>query len=76
MMFMGIDQYGQTWHLGETKYPRKALLEKTGRVSADKMYVDTKDGGSAHIGYVVKERGYVPLWVTLYEVRHWHGKEK
>jgi len=39
--WMGIDQYGQTYHdLG--KYPRKGLLEKLGGGKASKMYVDKR----------------------------------
>jgi hypothetical protein len=60
---MGIDQYGQTYHaLGQ--HPRKELLSRIGRKSARKMYVDKKDGSTAHCGYVI-----AGLWITLYEVR-------
>lgn len=60
--YMGIDQYGQTYH-GLGKYPRKGLLEALGATSASKMFVDKKDGSHKHIGYIV--RG---LWITLYKV--------
>ena len=64
-MIMGIDQYGTTYHdLG--RYPRKALLERLGRKSANKMYVDNKDGESVHVGYVIGG-----LWVRLYTVNPW-----
>ena len=48
---MGIDQWNNTYHdLG--KYPRKALLMKLGTNKAKKIYVDKKDGTTAHVGYV------------------------
>ena len=59
--YMAIDQYGQTYH-GLT-HPRKDLLERLGRSHADKMYVDTKSGDIAHVGYVIGG-----LWLTLYTV--------
>jgi hypothetical protein len=59
---MGIDQYGQIYHnLGQ--HPRKALMEKLGYKSADKMYVDKKDSSIAHVGYIVG--GY---WINLFKV--------
>ena len=63
--FMGQDQYGQTYHL-EPQHPRKQLLDRLGYKSAQKMYIDTKDGVSKHIGYIVGG-----LWITLYEVHEW-----
>lgn len=67
--FIATDQYGETIHLPDCKYPRKALLAKLGRQHAAKMFVDTKDGKAKHIGYVVGS-----LWFTLYEVHEWQGK--
>lgn len=65
---MGIDQYGRTYHnLGQ--HPRKALMERLGARSASKMYVDSKSGGTVHIGYVI--RGH---WVTVYNVVRWERK--
>lgn len=62
MNYMAIDQYGHTYHdLG--KHPRKALLERLGSSKAHKMYVDTKDGQTVHVGYVIGG-----LWLTLYKV--------
>lgn len=62
---MGIDQYGQHYDdLGT--HPRKALLEKLGYRSAQKMYIDTLDGMTKHIGYIVGG-----LWITLYKVEEW-----
>lgn len=62
--YMAIDQYGQTHHLGFTKHPRKALLEKFGRKRAAKMFVDKNDKSYVHIGYVI-----AGLWLTLYKVQ-------
>ena len=62
---MGLDQYGDTYHdLGP--HPRKALVERLGGGRVAKMYVDTKDGATKHIGYVVGR-----LWVTLYTSERW-----
>ena len=61
---MGVDQYGDTYH--GLEHPRKDLMEKLGRKGARKMYVDKKDGGTKHIGYVVAGR-----WITLYNVTEW-----
>lgn len=60
--YMAIDQYGRTYHLGWTKHPRKALLEKLGSKHASKMYVDTAVG-SRHIGWIIGG-----LWLTVYRV--------
>jgi hypothetical protein len=49
-MYMGIDQYGQTYH-GLT-HPRKDLIEKIGGGAVSKMYRDTETGVE-HIGYVL-----------------------
>ena len=65
---MGRDQFGQTYHdLGP--HPRKALLEMFDKSHADKMYIDTKDGETKHIGYIVGD-----LWITLYNVTEWTGR--
>lgn len=62
--YMGIDQYGETYHaLGP--YPRKALMEKIGVKSARNMYVDS-NGLAVHVGYVVGRH-----WCRIYEVREW-----
>ena len=61
--FMAIDQYGQTYHdLGS--HPRKKLIERIGSGHVSKMYLDKKDGGSVHVGYVIGQH-----WLTLYEVK-------
>jgi len=66
---MARDQYGQTYHFPNETRPRKALLERFGRKSVSKMYMDTKGGGAKHIGYVV-----AGLWLTVYNVTEWTGK--
>jgi hypothetical protein len=59
---MARDQYGNTYHnLGPN--PRKALLERLGKKHAEKMYVDTKEGGSRHVGWVIGG-----FWLTVYKV--------
>jgi hypothetical protein len=60
-MFMAIDQYGTTYH-GLT-HPRKDLLEKLCVKSASKIYTDSKDGKTYHVGYVIGG-----LWLTVYAV--------
>ena len=49
----------------------KELLAKFGYNTASKMYIDTKDGNTKHIGYVLASRGFNPLWVTLYNISDW-----
>lgn len=62
-MKMAIDQYGQTYHIGDNP-PRKWLLDYLGRKSCSKMYCDKKDGRTMHVGYVI-----AGLWLTLYTVK-------
>ncbi len=63
MVYMAIDQYGQTHH--GLEHPRKDLMEKLGSRHAHKMYVDSMSKGTAiHIGYVI-----AGLWLTVYEVK-------
>lgn len=52
LSYIAIDQYGN--HILIEKHPRKELMEHFGIQHASKMYVDTKDGKSMHIGYVVR----------------------
>jgi hypothetical protein len=59
--FMAIDQYGQTYH--GLEHPRTDLLARLSRKHADKMYVDTKKGGTRHSGYVIGG-----LWLSVYRV--------
>jgi hypothetical protein len=65
MALMAIDQYGTTYHNLGT-YPRKALLERLGSRSAERMYRDTNEGESHHIGYIING-----LWLTLFNVEPW-----
>lgn len=66
--FMAIDQYGHAYHGLEN--PRKDLCERLGRMHAEKMFIDGKDGQPRHVGYVVGG-----LWLRLYEVRPWYGDD-
>jgi len=62
--YMAIDQYGQTYRIGDNP-PRKWLLEHLGGKHADKMYVDRKDNPreSKHVGYVI-----AGLWLSVYRI--------
>ena len=60
---MAIDQYGKTEHLGWTKYPRQALMDKCYSKHAQRMFQDGKDGKTYHTGYIISGR-----WFNLYEV--------
>lgn len=64
--FMGIDQYGRTYH--DLLNPRKELAEMFGYSSSSlrKIYVDDIHGNTYHTGYVVGD-----LWITLYEVKEY-----
>ena len=62
MMYMGIDQYGNTYH--DLKHPRKDLLNRLGAKHAEKMYTDYSDGTTRHVGYIING-----LWITLYYVK-------
>ena len=57
---IGIDQYNKVYYL-EGKHPRKELLDNLNCSSADKMYVDRKDGSSFHCGYIIGD-----LWIRLF----------
>jgi hypothetical protein len=65
-MFMGIDQYGNTYH--DLKHPRRDLLEILSATRARKIY-ETNPDGDRHIGYVI--RG---LWIRLFKVEQWFGR--
>lgn len=62
--YIGIDQYGQHYHL--RKSPRKELLDQIGASRAHKMYCDTARGKVKHKGYVIKG-----LWIDVYAVHEW-----
>lgn len=68
-MMMAIDQYGYPYY--DLKHPRKELAARHDLTSssARKMYIDTKDGESVHIGYIVQDMQY-----TLYTLVPWKGK--
>jgi hypothetical protein len=64
---MAIDQHGNTYHdLGPR--PRKALLERFGRKSAKRMYVDTKTREAVHIGWIIAGH-----WLEVYRVERIGG---
>ena len=59
---MAIDQRGQTYHnLGN--HPRKELLKRLGYKKAEKMYIDTIDGRTKHVGYIIGGQ-----WLNLYKI--------
>lgn len=63
--YIAEDQFGQTYHIGNNP-PRKWLLSHLGRQHADKMYCDTKDGKTKHVGYIIGG-----LWLSIYRVCEW-----
>ena len=67
-MLVGFDQYGHRYTIN--KYPRKELLEQLGYQKAEKMYVDTKDGKSRHVGYIIGD-----LWINVYKLNDWKEAE-
>lgn len=62
MMHVAIDQYGTRLYL-HGKHPRKLLLEQLNRKHASKVYLDKKDGGTVHVGYIV-----AGSWWSLYRL--------
>lgn len=60
---------GEKLSLYGTNHPRKQLLEKLGRKHADKIYCDSKDGQTRHVGYIV-----AGAWWNIWEVHEWQGK--
>lgn len=61
--YMATDQFGNTYHdLGA--HPRKELMQRIGKKSARKMYVDSKTGTAKHIGWVIGKH-----WLTVLEVK-------
>ena len=68
--YMAIGHFGTTIHMNNPdKPPRKQLLDKLGATHATKMYVDSSDGKTHHVGYIVNNE-----WFTIYEVHGWEGK--
>lgn len=62
--YIGIDQYGQHYHL--TEHPRKELLEQLGASRAANMYADTTGGKVKHKGYVISGH-----WIDVYAIHEW-----
>lgn len=62
--YIAINQYGDKVEI--TKNPRKELMEWAGTTKIEKMYVDTKDGLTKHVGYIVQN-----MWFTVYEIHEW-----
>ena len=70
--YMALGHYGTTVHLNNPdKPPRGQLLAKLGATHATKVYVDSSDGKSHHVGYIVNNE-----WFTIYEVHGWEGKAR
>ena len=65
--YMAIDQYGETYHIGDNP-PRKWLLDHFCRKSAEKLYIDTESTACKHIGYIIAGH-----WLTVYGVLEWKG---
>jgi hypothetical protein len=60
-MYVGFDQYGNTFHIKE--HPRKELCEQLGTTAASKMYVDGRDGEAIHTGYVIRDH-----WIDVFKL--------
>ena len=63
--YMAIDQYGQTYHIGNNA-PRKWLLQHFNRTHADKIYRDVASGLIRHSGYKI-----AGLWLDIFRVCEW-----
>ena len=61
MNYVAFDQYGSFYKI--KKHPAKELKEQTGYSKASKMYMDTTDGESHHIGYICG-----PLWIEVFKI--------
>ena len=57
-LMLYVDQYGERWYASSVR----ELHRKIGGARPSKMYVDKKDGGTVHIGYVIGTH-----WCTAYE---------
>lgn len=64
-MIHAVNQYGERITL-EGKHPRKELLDKLGGGHADRIYIDKKNGGTVHVGYIVRGD-----WWSFYNVTPW-----
>lgn len=67
-MILAINQFGGKLLLS-SKHPRKELLQRTGFIHADRMFLDDKHGNTYHVGYIVGG-----LWWTFYECSEWKRK--
>ena len=56
---VAIDQHGQRFYFGA--YCRRDLMQQIGCQHASKMFVDTNDGDTIHVGYVIAGH-----WLTVY----------
>ena len=65
MTTLAIDQYGNH-HKIKGVYPRKELLELFGVKSCKKMYRDTIEGETVHVGYIISG-----LWIELFKLENW-----
>lgn len=63
--YLGIDQYGTEYHIGDNP-PLKWLKNYLGCGHASKIYEDTKDGKTRHVGYAIKD-----CWITIYRLCNW-----
>lgn len=70
MKLAAVDQYGNCIFVDADK-PRQSLAEAYGVASSslEKIYVDTKNGETKHVGYSVNG-----LWFTLYKLTEWSRK--
>ena len=59
--YIAFDQYGQPIWI--KAHPRKELMETCDLRHASKMYIDTKDKVTHHVGYVVGCR-----WFNVYQI--------
>ena len=57
--YLYLDQYGQRFYASTVKELREQIGMGGSKVS--KMYNDTKDGRTIHVGYVVGSH-----WLTMY----------
>jgi hypothetical protein len=68
--YIAIDQYGDTIKLTNTKHPKKQLMKKLNVGYASKMYTDTKNNKTKHIGYIINNR-----WYQIYKIYEWFKEE-
>ena len=66
LKYIALDcQSNDTIHLF-TDHPRKELLDRQGKKSAARMYINSKDGSKTfHIGWIIGGR-----WFEVYSVCH------